>query len=359
MTNTEQLLKKECSIMIQKQDKIRIGIAGYGKMGRIREESILRSNNAELVALYDAHYCQPSASINVKTCDSYEELLEMVDAVFICTYVEMSSTYAIKALTAGKHVFCEKPPAKTLSEILKVIEAERCSKKILKYGFNHRYHYSVMEAKKIIDQGDLGKLLWIRGVYGKAGSIDFHDSWRNYKKYSGGGILMDQGIHMLDLFRYLSGYEFECLSSYITTSFWKIECEDNAFSILKSKNKNIVATLHSSATQWKHKFLMEMTFENGYLNLDGILSATRSYTPETLVIGRREFEDITFAMGKPRETIINFEYDKSWDFELAEFVSAINGYSSVINGTSQDAYEIMKITDDIYDHSKYYAEQLI
>lgn len=341
--------------MIKKNSKLKIGIIGYGKMGKIREESIFRSKDAELVAIYDINYYQHNA--HIKACSSYEELLQMVDAVFICAYVEMSSAYTIQALNKGKHVFCEKPPAMTVSQILKVIEAEKSSNKILKYGFNHRYHYSVMEAKKIIDTRELGKLLWMRGVYGKAGSIDFHDSWRNYKKYSGGGILLDQGIHMLDLFRYFSKNEFTCLSSYITTSFWKIECEDNAFAILKAKNNNIVATLHSSATQWKHKFLLEMAFEDGYLNLDGILSATRSYTPETLVIGRREFEDITFAMGKPKETIINFEYDKSWDFELAEFISAINGHCPISNGTSADAYEIMKITDDIYNYSKVISEK--
>jgi len=93
-----------------------------------------------------------------------------------------------------------------------------------------------------------------------------------------------------------------------------------------------------------------MTFEEGYINLDGILSSTRSYAPETLVVGRREFEDVTFAMGKPKESITYFENDQSWDFELEEFIGAIRGETPVVNGTSQDAYEIMKITDHVYDH---------
>jgi predicted dehydrogenase len=194
-------------------------------------------------------------------------------------------------------------------------------------------------------------MLWMRGVYGKAGSIDFHENWRNYKNYSGGGILLDQGIHMLDLFRYLSGREFDVLSSHISSSYWDIECEDNAFLMLQS-NDNVVATLHSSATQWQHKFLLEMAFEEGYINLDGILSSTRSYAPETLIVGRREFEDVTFAMGKPKESITYFENDKSWDLELDEFVSAIRSDALVVNGTSKDAYEIMKITDHVYSHSK-------
>lgn len=336
--------------------KLKIGIAGYGKMGQIREKTIQESGEAEVTAIYDVENHEHSDE-KVKLCSSYQELLDSdVDAVVISVYVNVAAEYSIRALNAGKHVFCEKPPAVNVEEQLRVIEAEIASKKILKYGFNHRFHFSVIEAKKLVDNGSMGKLLWMRGVYGKAGSIDFDKNWRNYKNYSGGGILLDQGIHMLDLFRYFSGNEFECLSSYLTKSYWKTEFEDNAFLILKSQNSNVVATLHSTANQWKHKFLLEMTFEHGYVNLDGILSTTRSYVPETLVVGLREFEDITFAMGKPKETITYFENDKSWGLELEEFIGAIGGKSSVLNGTSVDALEIMKIADCVYNNSNKYFE---
>ena len=331
-------------------DQLKFGIAGYGKMGKIREKSIFNSSDAVLISVYDNTNHEYKKNDGVISCNSYEALLDSnIDAVIVSTYASVAADYVIRALNAGKHVFCEKPPAMNTNEMLEVIEAERNSKKVLKYGFNHRFHYSVMEAKKIINERTLGKLLWMRGIYGKAGSIDFHDNWRNYKKFSGGGILLDQGIHMLDLFRYFSNSEFECLSSHLSTSFWDIECEDNAFLTLKSSN-DVIATLHSSATQWRHKFLLEMTFEEGYLNLDGILSETRSYAPETLIIGQREFEDVTFAMGKPKESITYFEYDKSWDFELAEFIDAIRGTVTIFNGTSQDAFEIMKIVDHVYNN---------
>ena len=133
----------------------------------------------------------------------------------------------------------------------------------------------------------------------------------------------------------------------MSNSIWNLECEDNAFLTLQSK-VGVMATLHSSATQWRHKYLLEMAFEKGYLNLDGILSSTRSYAPETLVSGRREFEDVTFALGKPKESITYFEYDKSRELELTEFVDAIKGISPVVNGTSNDALEIMKLTDYVY-----------
>jgi predicted dehydrogenase len=330
--------------------QIKFGIAGYGKMGKIREESIFNSPDATLVSIYELEDIAHSDKA-ISQCASFDELLATnIDAVVVSAYVSVAAEYVIKALNAGKHVFCEKPPAMSAKEMHKVIEAEKRTDKVLKYGFNHRFHYSVMEAKKVIDEGSLGKMLWMRGVYGKAGSIDFHDNWRNYKNYSGGGILLDQGIHMIDLFRYFSNKEFKCLSSHLSSSFWNVECEDNAFLILKSEN-DIVATLHSSATQWKHKFLLEMAFEDGYINLDGILSTTRSYAPESMIIGKREFEDVTFAMGKPAESITYYEYDKSWELELKEFVDAVNGKNVINNGTSNDALEIMNLTDFIYSNS--------
>ncbi len=202
----------------------------------------------------------------------------------------------------------------------------------------------------------MGKLLWLRGVYGKAGSIDYEKNWRNYQEYSGGGILIDQGIHMLDLMRYFSNQDFVHINSFVTTSYWNIEAEDNAFAIMQS-NEKVTAMLHSSATQWKHKFLLEMCFEEGYINLDGILSGTRSYAPEKLIIGKREFEDITFAMGKPKETTIWFENDDSWKLEIDEFVNAIKGHSTIQNGTSKDAFETLKLVERIYENSGFYSDK--
>ena len=202
----------------------------------------------------------------------------------------------------------------------------------------------------------MGKLLWLRGVYGKAGSIDYQKNWRNYSKYSGGGILIDQGIHMLDLIRYFSNQNFSKVNSFVTTSYWNIKSEDNAFAILKSKDE-ITAMIHSSATQWKHKFLLEMCFEEGYINLDGILSGTRSYSQEKLVVGRREFEDITFAMGKPKENTTWFENDDSWSLEIKEFINAIIGKTKIQHGTSNDAYETLKLVERIYENSGFYNDK--
>ena len=136
---------------------MRVGISGYGKMGKIREKSILKFGKMELVALYDVN--QNTSHPELQFCQTFEELLEQVDVVFIATYVKDAAKFTIQALKSGKHVFCEKPPAITASEVQKVIQAEKTSNRVLKYGFNHRYHNSVTNAKRLIDSGKLGKIL--------------------------------------------------------------------------------------------------------------------------------------------------------------------------------------------------------
>jgi predicted dehydrogenase len=335
---------------------IKVAIAGFGKIGQLRAKELEKNENTQVVAVYDIKKPE-KLDDNIKFCESFEDLLSQdIDAVFVCAFNDVLADYTTKALKAGKHVFCEKPPARTSQELQDVIATEKESGRVLKYGFNHRYHYSVIEAKKLIESGEMGKLLWLRGVYGKAGSIDYHKNWRNYREISGGGILIDQGIHMLDLMRYFSGQDFTHINSFVTTSYWTIEAEDNAFAIMQSDEK-VTAMLHSSATQWKHKFLLEMCFEEGYVNLDGILSGTRSYAPEKLVVGKREFEDITFAMGKPKENTTWFENDDSWKLEVDEFVDAILGKTTIKNGTSEDAIETLRLVERIYENSGFYSDK--
>lgn len=335
---------------------IKVAIAGFGKIGQVRAKELEKNENTKVVAIFDINKPEKLDS-NIKFCESFEELLSQdIDAIFVCAFNDVLADYTTQALKSGKHVFCEKPPARTSQELQSVIATEKESGKVLKYGFNHRYHYSVIEAKKLIESGEMGKLLWLRGVYGKAGSIDYHKNWRNYREISGGGILIDQGIHMLDLMRYFSGQDFTHINSFVTTSFWDIDAEDNAFAIMQSDEK-VTAMLHSSATQWKHKFLLEMCFEEGYINLDGILSGTRSYAPEKLVVGKREFEDITFAMGKPKENTTWFENDDSWELEVSEFVDAILGKDTIKNGTSEDAIETLRLVERIYENSGFYSDK--
>ncbi|MCA9446675.1 MAG: Gfo/Idh/MocA family oxidoreductase, partial [Candidatus Omnitrophica bacterium] len=252
----------------------------------------------------------------------------------------------IAALDAGKHVFCEKPPGRTVEDVEAIIEAEKRNPELkLKFGFNHRYHGGIQEAHRIVKTGRLGKILFLRGVYGKSGGEGFEKEWRSSKEVCGGGILLDQGIHMLDLFRLFCG-DFVEVKSLVSTHFWNVDVEDNVFAILRD-TEGRTAMLHSSSTQWKHRFNLEIYMSEGYLSVNGILSSTRSYGDETVTIARKKFDE-GFATGKPREEIIYFDTDPSWELEVADFIRHITEDSPVESGNSEQALKAMQLVFDIY-----------
>ena len=330
---------------------IRAGIIGMGKMGGIRAREIAASADIELCAVADI---RPDllSSYNVPGYTDLHQFFEHeMDAVFICTYNYIAPSLIIEALGRGLHVFCEKPPGRSVADVEQILEASKNAPACkIKFGFNHRYHYSVIEAKSMLESGKFGNILWMRGVYGKAGGIQFENNWRSDITKAGGGILLDQGIHMLDLFRYFVG-DFSEIKSMVSTLYWKIPVEDNACALLRTPAGQI-ATIHSSSTQWKHKFSLEIALEDGYINLNGILSSTRSYGDETLTFARKQFEDTAFAFGKPREEMIYFDRDDSWKLELDEFVSAIKDDRPVRNGTIDDALAIMRLIEEVYLRSE-------
>ena len=253
----------------------------------------------------------------------------------------------IKSLQRGKHVFCEKPPGRTVEDVRNIIKAEKENPGVkLMFGFNHRYHPAIIRVKEIVESGRLGSILNIRGIYGKSGGTRFRQSWRNDKKVSGGGILLDQGVHMLDLFRYFCG-DFEKVKCFLGSSFWNFDVEENAFVILQNQKKQ-QASLHSSSTMWKHTFQLDVTLTEGYLTVKGLLSKTGSYGRETLTTGKRQFEDVSSAVGNPAEEVIVFDSDKSWEMEVQEFVQCIAENKVVAQSSSDDALRVMEIIEKAY-----------
>lgn len=323
---------------------LKIGIVGLGKMGKIRAKTIRENEHTVLICGTDPN--PPTKEFkHIEILPNYQAVINAdVDAVFVCTPNRFISEVAVAALDAGKHVFCEKPPGRNLEDIAQIVEAEKRNPgQILKVGFNHRYHFGIMEAKKIVESGKYGRILWMRGIYGKAKGSGNPNEWRNDPTLAGGGILLDQGIHLLDLFRHFAG-EFSEIKSMCTTAFWDIELEDNAFALLRN-DEGIIAMLHSSFTQWKHRFNLEIFMEDGYVIVDGMPSGTRSYRDEWIVEGRKH---TGYAIGNPREEATFCNTDPSWEMELAEFVQCIHTGRPVQNGTAKDAYETMRLVFDIY-----------
>lgn len=328
---------------------LRTAIIGMGKMGQVRKRELDAHPNFEVVCLCDLQEDLTDQYPGLLfQQDWHETLKNELDAVFVCTYNNISPDIVCVALEKGCHVFCEKPPGCSVDDVKRIIYAEKsASEKVLKFGFNHRFHYAVMEAKAIIDSGRYGQILWARGIYGKAGGLSFARDWRADKSLAGGGILLDQGIHMLDLMRYLLG-NFTEVKGFVENLYWKdIELEDNAFVLMKTAEGK-VAMVHSSATQWKHKFSLDVFMENGYLSVNGLLTSTRSYGDETITFAKKQFEDEALAFGRPREETIFFDRDDSLRLELEEFYDCIVGKKENFQGNSEDALKVMQLVEKIY-----------
>lgn len=330
------------------EQPITVGLVGAGKMGAIRADCLDRSEAFELVSVCDPDPAHLEAHAARDRFQDYRELLDgPVDAVFVATPNHVTSQIVVEALQRGKHVFCEKPPGRDVADVARILEAEqRSGGAKLKFGFNHRYHGSIREAKALVDGGRLGPLLWMRGVYGKSGEPNFDASWRGQRALSGGGILLDQGIHMLDLFRFFAG-EFVEVKSIVTTLLWDLDIEDNAFAILRG-GEGAIASLHSSSTLWRHQFTLDIGVSEGYLSIGGIVTSSRSYGDESLRIGRREPGGRDLAYGKPKEEIVYFDRDDSWDLEVADFANCILRDEPVEAGSSIDALAVMELVEEIY-----------
>ncbi|MDC0189713.1 Gfo/Idh/MocA family oxidoreductase [Rhodospirillales bacterium] len=326
---------------------LRAGIAGYGVVGKRRQKFVNRRKDMKIVAVCDRKF-QTSGEFEdgIKYYDYYKRLLdENLDALFVCISNDMAAEITIAGLERGLHVFCEKPPGRNLEDIEKVIACEKKYPKLkLKYGFNHRYHNSVRDALRTLNSGELGKVINLRGVYGKSQIVTFgkQSDWRTNRDLAGGGILLDQGIHMVDLLRLFSG-DFVEVKSFISNGFWNHNVEDNAYALLRTTD-GVVAMLHSSATQWRHRFSLEITLEKGTLILSGILSGTKSYGEETLTISRNIGDD----RGNPNDEVISYKYDPSWEDEIEEFALAIIGNSKIKNGSSLEALKTMGLVYQIY-----------
>lgn len=327
-------------------NKLKVGIAGYGIVGQRRHFYLKEHPQVEVIGICDQIFKEDYLKNGeISYYKSVEELLKLnLDILFVCLTNNVAAKVTIAGLNKGLHVFCEKPPGMNIEDIKNVIRIEKLNSELkLKYGFNHRYHESIKKALKIIQSGELGKIINLRGVYGKSKVIPFSGGWRSKRELAGGGILLDQGIHMLDLMRLFCG-EFVEVKSYVSNDYWKHDVEDNAYALLKDEFGRI-AMLNSSATQWQHKFSLDISLTEGYIELSGILSGSKSYGEEKIKFGKRGKNSNNGQMES-----VTFKYleDNSWKDEIYEFIDAINNNAKIKSGSSSDALETMKLVYNIY-----------
>ena len=326
--------------------QLKIGIIGFGKMGRIRYETLNALPGCKVTWGYEIN-SEIVLPEGVQRANSPRDILEdkNVDAIIVSTSNDMLKELVVEGLDRGKHIFCEKPPGRNMSELKIMIEAEARNPRLkLMYGFNHRHHESIIHIKSIIDSGDFGKILWMRGRYGKSVNKDFFSSWRSKKSIAGGGIFLDQGIHMVDLFLMMCG-DFEDVKASVSNLYWNLDIEDNVFAIF-SNSQGQAASLHSTMTQWRHIFSLEIFLEKGYIVLNGIKTSSNTYGEEILTIARNR--SLPPEAKWDDEEKITFHDDLSWKREMTMFIDAIRHDKEIVVGNTKDAFKLMRLVDKVY-----------
>lgn len=323
-----------------------IGIIGCGLIGKKRAGSIGPQGRLLACADIDLSRAQNLAfPHDAVALNDWQDLLARpgIDIVIVSTLHDSLAEITLAAINAGKHVLVEKPAARSVEELIPVIVAAKKSNIKVHVGFNHRYHRSLQKAKEIVDSGVLGDLMFIRARYGHGARVGYDKEWRAYPKLSGGGELIDQGPHLIDLSRWFLG-DFSEVQGFAHTYYWDMPVDDNGFMLLKTPKKQ-AAFLHVSCTEWKNLFSMEIYGKDGKLDLSGLGG---SYGLEKLT-----YYKMLPQMGPP-ETI-SWEYpmvDDSWAVEMAEFYQDILLDRKPAAGLN-DAYQALKIIDQIYKESGY------
>jgi predicted dehydrogenase len=337
----------------------RVGIVGCGLIGQKRARAL--GAGARVVACADPNEANARAvaaavasanasadtsvagSDGVRIFADWRELVALaeIDIVVVATHHDSLAAITLGAIEAGKHVLVEKPAARSPAEIGPLIEAAARRGVKVHVGFNHRYHRAMRQARAIVDAGLLGELMFIRARYGHGGRIGYDREWRAQPHVSGGGELIDQGPHLIDLARWFLG-DFPHVQGYAHTYFWDMPVDDNGFLLLRTATQQ-VAFLHASCTEWKNLFSMEIYGRLGKLDLSGLGG---SYGVERLTWYR-----MLPQMGPPETQ--GWEYpmaDDSWEVEIAEFLDDIRLERAPAAGL-HDASECLKIIQHVYRES--------
>jgi predicted dehydrogenase len=326
--------------------QLQFAIIGCGLIGRKRAASMQRGQlrytcdldrvrAAELAELIGD--CTPLTDYHVALADP------AVNAVVISTLNSSLAPLALAAVSAGKHVLLEKPGALNAAALREVqVVASRTGSKV-RLGYNHRFHPALQKARELIDSGATGPMLFLRGRYGHGGRKGYEREWRADPALSGGGELIDQGVHLIDLAGWFLG-EFVIVEGHAATYFWDMKVDDNAFLSLRTANGQ-TAWLHASWTEWKNLFSLELYGRDGKIAVDGLGG---SYGPEHCT-----FYKMLPQMGPPEITAWDFPAgDDSWARELVAFEEDIRN-ERVPNPGLREGIRTLEIVEDIYRQSGY------
>jgi predicted dehydrogenase len=320
-------------------------IIGCGLIGRKRlcslpSDSFVVACDSDLARAQKMIRSTPGA---IATADVTEALRSSVEAVIVAATNASLAPIAIAALRAGKPVFVEKPAATSTRELDELLAVSQQTGLPVRVGYNHRYHPALLRARELIDGGNIGPLMFIRGRYGHGGRLGYDREWRADPKLSGGGELIDQGVHLIDLAHWFLG-DFSDVQGKAKTCFWNMPVDDNAFIQLETPT-NQIAWLHASCTEWKNLFSFEIYGRTGKLHAEGLGG---SYGTERLT-----FYKMLPQMGPPETTMWEFSGpDVSWNYEMKEFLDDIRLGRTPVPGL-REARAVLQVVATIYQTSGY------
>jgi predicted dehydrogenase len=328
---------------VSNENRIRVAVVGAGRFGTHRAMAIAKNPGSEIRVVADRVLETAQNLAGTIGCSyslNWEETIARkdIDAVVVATSAQFLSAVTYKALMAGKHVLCEKPFGRKADEVRPSVEEAAAKKLCLKVGYNHRYHPAIAKAHALFKEGVIGEIQFLRCLYGHGGRQGYEREWRSDPK-SGGGQLLDQGVHALDLFRWFLG-DFQEVKAYTTTSYWPIApAEDNVFAFLRT-HKGCVASLHASWTNWKNVFSFEIFGEKGFLSVSGLGG---HYGVERLCWGDRH------TIGaKPEEHWFDYAGpDRSLEEEWTDFLDCIaTGRQPASSG--EESLRTLQLAEAIY-----------
>ncbi|MGC9598990.1 MAG: Gfo/Idh/MocA family oxidoreductase [Minisyncoccia bacterium] len=328
---------------------LRIGIVGAGLIGGKRALAIKHTGKGILAAVADVNQKSAealAAKYGASAETDWKKLIARkdIDVVVVAVPNAFTKKIVIAALRHGKHVLSEKPFGINAKEAKAMAEAARKSRCVAKAGFNHRFQAAMLKAHEIYKEGGIGKIFIIRARYGHGGRPGMEKEWRFNKKLSGGGELLDQGVHLIDLARWFGG-EPTTVYGLAQTKFWRTKLEDNVFVLMR--NNTVTVSFHVSTTNWKNLFSFEIFGDKGYLRIDG---KGGSYGEEVLTWGRRR------PGAAPDTKVFKFPgSDESWEREWKNFTGAIAGRNKVI-GDAMDGLRTNQIVEALYRSSREHKE---
>lgn len=325
---------------------VRFAIIGCGLIGKKRLASL---RPGQFAVACDLDLARAEALVKTagagRATVSLEDAINdpAVNAVIVATLNGALAEIAVQAIRAGKHVIIEKPAGISVAEIDTLLTAAQSSGSLVRVGYNHRFHPALQKARELVDAGALGPLMFIRARYGHGGRVGYDREWRADPQLSGGGELIDQGVHLIDLAGWFLG-DFPVVEGHAATYYWDMPVDDNAFMSLRTAS-NQTAWLQVSCSEWKNLFSFEIYGRTGKLAIDGLGG---SYGVERLTYYRMLPE-----MGPPETTA--WEYprgDQSWSLEMDAFLEDIRLHRTPNPGL-QEARAALAVVEKIYRASGY------